>query len=67
MNKNTVMNIETLIDVKLVQMFEESKTESLKADDINALAGLISVLLEIEKCERLTDLLSDTPKQHELN
>lgn len=66
MNKNTVMNIETLIDIKIVQLFEESKTQSLKAEDLEALANLINTYHELEVFQQIEEY-KDSVTTHTLN
>ena len=66
MNKNTVMNIETLIDIKIVQLFEESKTQSLKAEDLEALANLINTYHELEVFQQIEEY-RDSVTAHTLN
>lgn len=66
MNKNTVMNIETLIDIKIVQLFEESKTQSLKAEDLEALVNLINTYHELEVFQQIEEY-KDSVTTHTLN
>lgn len=66
MNKNTVMNIETLIDIKIVQLFEEAKTQSLKAEDLEALANLINTYHKLEVFQQIEEY-KDSVTTHTLN
>lgn len=59
MNKSTLKNIETLIDLKCAQLFEESKNESIKAEDINAMANILKVYANVDLAFKLADV-SDT-------
>ena len=41
MNKSTLDNIETLINIKCSELFEKCKSERIDAEDLDALANLL--------------------------
>lgn len=66
MNKKMVMNIETLIDIKIAQLFEESKTQNLKAEDLEALSNLVNTYHELQVFQQLEEY-KESVTTHALN
>lgn len=55
MNKSTLDNIETLINIKCSELFEKCKSERIDAEDLDALANLLEAYRSADTWQQMMD------------
>ena len=55
MNKSTLDNIETLINIKCSELFEKCKRERIDAEDLDAIANLLEAYRSADVWQQMID------------